>query len=482
MVRLSPLAEAHPVLAKAAAFYRMVSAGPGMSKMERHRERLYRLDMEKDYAITYAGLLPRIMEECKKQKVPVTARMAQPAMVFEPDISVLDKAAPYLRDGQHRMAAYILTHDRCQLRGITGSGKTTLIKLLIQAFPHPDCRMVIAAPTVTLVDKYYRDLYSAFPKGAVTQLGGGYTNDRGRIIVTTYASLPRVTPEKTYMLFADEVHVAGSPSVHSVLSGFVHTRMYGFSASTNARGDGSNLAVESIFGREMVDISYKEGVAEGYTPEVDTYFYRYTMPRHNWKAKHARERHLIWRNPTRNRLIAAACAYWDRTLREADNGSEPQIMVLTQTVEHAYYLKHLMPEYTVIYSTMNDDTKEHLIKQGIIPPDYKPLNQKGKIDLVRMAGSGALRKIIATSTMGTGEDLPQLSVVFRADGKRREIDNIQYRGRVMRGNRGIYCDIWDEGDGGFRTAAVERMRSAKRVGMKPKIIDLWNNHAVVKDG
>jgi hypothetical protein len=80
--------------------------------------------------------------------------------------------------------------------------------------------------------------------------------------------------------------------------------------------------------------------------------------------------------------------------------------------------------------------------------------------------------------MGTGTDTKHLDVLVRADAQASAVANIQYRGWVMRGVRGVYLDALDAGDERLAAAAAARLRSARRAGMRVRLVDLWNGHAV----
>lgn len=64
-----------------------------------------------------------------------------------------------------------------------------------------------------------------------------------------------------------------------------------------------------------------------------------------------------------------------------------------------------------------------------------------------------------------------LDVFIRADGGSSAISNVQYRGRAARGTRGVYIDFLDVGDTREEARARKRLRSARKDGWKPKVMD-----------
>jgi superfamily II DNA or RNA helicase len=484
--RLEPVELAGESLEAEAAFERRVpilTGGRGRRRFDLIPEQLYRLERDpatgRPYYATYAGLIPAVAKHLRARGLEPRMRVHPAGLPeFQPDFTWLERANITLRPGQERMLAVILKYERAQLSGITALGKSFLVRLLAHCYPQPLCRMVVAAPSLGLLHAYLRELRADFPLGEVGQLGQGRREVDARIVVSTFDSLPRVRAERTNILILDEVHACGTANRLDTLSRFVRSRVYGLTASANCRTDGADKAVEAICGPVMTRVTYREAVADGYVPEVDTYFYRCDTPPSSLENPVARKRHLVWRNGFRNDTVAGVCRHWEKVLRERD-GTEPQILVLVATIEHMFHLGRLLPEYVPLHDHIDPGLRRRLQGLGLIPPGYRVPTTMEKLRTLREFVDGRIRKAIAQTQAGTGTDTRCLDVLVRADGGSSEVSNIQYRGRVMRGDRGIYADILDVGDPRLAAAAQARLRSARKSGMRVRIVDLWDGHRIV---
>jgi superfamily II DNA or RNA helicase len=484
--RLDPPGLAEASLEAEASFERRVpvmAGGRAGRRFDVVPERLYRLERDRatgrDYYATYAGLVPAVARHLGTRGIAARMSLAPTGMPeFQPDFSWLEGSGITLRPGQERMLAAICKYERAQLVGITALGKSFLVRALVHCYPQPDCRIVVAVPSIGLMHAYLRDLRADFPLGEVGQLGHGRRETGARIVVSTFDSLSRAEPERTSILVLDEVHACGTASRLDVLSRFVRSRVYGLTASANCRTDGADKAVEAICGPVMARVTYREAVADGYVPEVDTYFYRCETPPSSLANPVARKRHLVWRNAGRNDVVAGVCRHWERALRERD-GADPQILVLVATIEHMFHLAALLPEYALIYDHIDPKLRRGLAALGLLKPGHRVPSTAEKLRTLRAFVDGGIRGAIAQTQAGTGTDTRCLDVLVRADGGSSEVSNIQFRGRVMRGSRGIYADILDLGDPALAAAARARLRSARKSGMEVRTVDLWDGHRVL---
>jgi ERCC4-related helicase len=151
---------------------------------------------------------------------------------------------------------------------------------------------------------------------------------------------------------------------------------------------------------------------------------------------------------------------------------------MVDTLEHALMLGMQLPEYQLVYASADKSKVDSWRRQGFVPESFRYYTPKEKRKVIKAIENGEIRKVIATTTLGTGVDMRNLDVFVRADGGSSEITNIQYRGRVARGSHGYYLDLYDFGDGrdderGPReSAAYKRYRSCKKEGWDPEQVDM----------
>ena len=484
--RIEPVDQVAHIV-RAEAFFQRRVMHPGGRRQRRLVDfepvRLYKLMTDPstggEYYFVYAGLVPRIAKRMRREGMQIDMTAIDTGLPrHPPDFTWARRNNIKLRDGQMQMLRAVLQYERAQLVVPPAGGKSYLIRVLTHCYPYPDCRIVIAVPSLNLLHAYLRELRLDFPLGEVGQVGGGRRETGARIVVASFASLELVEAEKTNLLFVDEAHECGTENRTTVLSRFVRSRVYGFTASARCRSDAADLAVEAIFGPPMTEVSYRDAVAEGYVPEVDVYFYKCQATPPGSLNDITRKRIMVWRNRMRNETVAGVCRHWEKKLYEAE-GVEPQILVLVDKIEHMFYLHQCLPDYELIYDSMTDKLRRQLVTAGVIDPGHRCPTEARRLELVRLLMEGVLRKAIAQTIVGVGTDTAHLDVLVRADAKSSEVGNIQYRGRAMRGSRGIYADIYDYGDQGLESAARSRYRSARKCGMNPKLVDLWNGHVIV---
>lgn len=419
---------------------------------------MWKIDETTDTLYTFAGFfdrLVRVFEECKFE-VSFVELDKQPD--YEPNIDALKDIK--LRKGQEEMLAIMLSCDRAQLNGLTALGKSFLIKQFVKMYPYEDCYITICAQQKPIVLALHRDLNDMLP-GQVGLCGNG-SNDPRRITICTARSLMKANPEKTNILLYDEVHTAGAKQTSEFLTNFIWAKMFGFSASTECRTDKTDKVVESLFGPVRCHITYQDGVEEGIVPIIDTRFYNIYVPPFSHMNKTILRRRHTWANETWNEAIGRIARYWEVQIEGA------QVLVLTNAIEHVFRIAKFLPDYIPIFSSMDVTRLKALQKKAIIPDAYEPPSNRVMQEMIQQFESGAIRKVISTTTLGTGVDLRHLDVLIRADAGSSEVSNIQFRGRVTRGNRGVYCDFYVDGDENEHARSLTRMRSCKRAGWTVK--------------
>ncbi len=415
-----------------------------------------------DRIITFAGLADRVFNALKGYRLEYTFTELDPVVYPEP---VWDNLVGVnLREPQIRMLPIMTSYPCAQLNGCTGLGKTFMITQFAKLYPHKDFGIIICAQQLPVVRAIYRSLLEVYPE-EVGRIGGGM-NRPARITVTTARSLLKAPVDDCKVLIYDEVHTAAAPSTSRMLIKFKRARMFGLSASTECRTDRADLLTEAIFGPVRLTVSYSEAADAGYVASVSAYFYRIEVPICTAVHKVTRKRRLVWRNQRRNQQVARVVRYW---LDRLDN---PQILVMTDALEHVMRLKQLLPEFELMYADCSARQLRKFDAMGILPAGFKPMSAREQEELQLRIEEGEVRRVISTTTLGTGVDLRNLDVFVRADGGSSEVSNIQFRGRLARGSRGIYCDFLVSGDPNEASRSAARYRSCTRAGWKMEKVDL----------
>ena len=341
------------------------------------------------------------------------------------------------------------------------SGKSFVIRLLCELYP---VNIIICTPFTALLRGMYEELSEILTPNELGLVGDGSWELGRRVTLTTDRSLIKCDLAKCRIFIFDEVHRAASKETSKVIASIRGARMFGFSASPYGRSDKADLETEALFGPRICRVTYQEAQESGSVAPVRVLVYSCERMRSvNFATSSALERHGVWRNPDRNRLIAQA-------VQEAQDriGDNAQILISVKTVEHAVDLKRYLPDFELVYAGMSPDKKRRWIRDRLLPDDYKTLDSKSREVLRKRFASGELQRAIATGTWSTGVDFPKLDVLIRGDGMPGKIPSTQIPGRVTRiadgKNAGYVVDFDDSFNTSLNNRALRRLQIYKRKG------------------
>jgi len=354
------------------------------------------------------------------------------------------------------------------IKAITGFGKTTLLGAAALLFP--DAKIHIVTKSVDVAERIVKSLKRFIPK--IGMVGDG-VKQWERVTVITAGSLAHSDGDADF-LFCDEVHQLATINFSTLLAQrYRHSRNFGFSATPYSRMDNAHAVLEPLFGPMIFELNYQEAVELGLVVPIRVTWIPVRMsfnPAERYTNRVARKRFGIWTNHDRNTMIAEAVRAYPDT---------HQILILVETIEHAVYLGSLLPEFTLVYSSMSPTDCEKYRKRGLLPAGYKPLNDQQKHQFRSQFESGSLRRVIATDVWSTGVDFEQLSVLVRADDRDSDIIDVQGPGRVSRiyvapdGTKkefGEVIDCMDTFDSTFYRKSMGRRNSYKLLGWEQN----WN--------
>ena len=186
---------------------------------------------------------------------------------------------------------------------------------------------------------------------------------------------------------------------------------------------------------DMLDVIMDENPADGC---VDT----------------AKERWGIWRNKVRNEILAEAAE---------SLGRKEQTLITVKTLEHAAFLKKLLPHFTLAYSEATDRASiEGYINWNLLPTNEPYMTRDRRRALKERFETGKLKKVIATPVWNRGVNFRDLAVLIRGDASDSRISDSQIPGRTSRlpdrtdKEYGRVIDCLDQFDAGYRRKASHR--------------------------
>jgi superfamily II DNA or RNA helicase len=355
------------------------------------------------------------------------------------------------------------------IKAVTGFGKTTSIGAAALLFP--EAKIHVVTKSVDVAERIVKSLRRFLPR--VGMVGDG-CRQWERVTVITAGSLAHSDGDADF-LFCDEVHQLATINFStSIAQRYRHSRNFGLSATPYARMDNAHAVLEPLFGPMIFELTYQQAVELGLVVPIRVKWLPIRMsfnPVERYSNRVAKKRYGIWTNIERNRIIADAVRSYPDT---------HQILILVETIEHAVNLGHLLPEYTLVYSSMFPSDCNNYKKRGLLPKDYKPLTDYDKHQLRDKFESGELRYVIATDVWSTGVDFEQLNVLVRADDRDSDIVDVQGPGRVSRiytapdGTKkefGEVIDCMDTFDSTFYRKSMGRRNSYKLLGWEQN----WND-------
>lgn len=412
-----------------------------------------------------AGLTTRATRILEHNGYKVSFVDRRPVLLPEPDLTKTESPD----DAQIEMLAAIITSDHGIIESPAGSGKSWLIRQICRIWPDQNIIIIIPGKIGTdLLRQTYQELLTVLHAGEVGMVGGGRRDNKKRITVCMDRSIMHAELEKCRILLFDEVHCAAAPSVSESLTLVTNARRFGFSASPMGRSDQSDLATIALFGEVIYKASYKEIEASGRVVPVEVFWLNtdkilprqlelFANPDKEYPVTMV-DRHLIWRNDERNKMIAGAV----QSLRK-NMGDDLQILIVVKTVDHAINLGRYLTDFQLVYGTMKSSLKDRYESRGMLEKGKHPITAIEREAFKQAFRKGTLRRVIATQVWGTGVDFPSLEVLVRADGKSSPIDSTQIPGRVTRRADGKSVGIVVDCSDGFYKMLEDRARKRKSI-------------------
>lgn len=363
---------------------------------------------------------------------------------------------------RQRECLELLTANECGLIvAPPGFGKSTLFGAICHLYPNAKIHIVI--PIKDVVNKLVPKLMETIPDvGLVT----GESDRIGRRVTVFTAGSMHKTDGDADILLCDEVHEMMTDFQTTKIShGWRHTRNFAFTATPDGRLDGADAQVELFFGPQIFHMSYKEAQDLGLVVPIHVRWVDVNLPENPGlnKTEVHKTRACIWRNDARHRIIA-------EDVRTNYPDTNTQILMLTETTEHAIRLWQHLPEFDICYADMSDEDLAYYQKNGLLPDSYIPVSPVTRNQKRMAFQSGALKRVIATDVWSTGVDFEKLQVLYRVCGRASKIMDTQAPGRVSRQHEasgkshGEVIDFLDRFDSSFKAKSEKRRKHYQDLG------------------
>jgi superfamily II DNA or RNA helicase len=413
--------------------------------------------------LTYEGMWHTVLTHLQNIKTDLQWVDTRPP-IPDADLSMLEELRPL----QERALDVVLNHPIGIIECPPGFGKTFLICQVARIYP--ESVIVVTTPRQAVADSIYKRLKASVPdpKNVRKVKGGSKFPKTGRVFVVTAGSIHKIPEQLPDIYMYDECHGSATPRQIRTLERFTFRR-YGLSASPDGRLDGADLEINAMFGPVQCLVTYQEAVDNGLVVPIEVEMRHVQHPEPLARTDTAKQRFGYWRNVIRNLEIATVAR---------QHGPEESVLILVRTLEHALFLRLLLPEFFIVHGGVpeteeGNDKWNSFCELGLVQdtPEFREHIRfmDDKLELAQeMFADGRIRKVIATPKWREGVDFPSLSVLIRADGSSGSIDAIQIVGRLSRlapGKAfGKLYDFFDDFGESYKGKSYSRMRHYAKQG------------------
>jgi len=426
--------------------------------------------VQDDKFVCAAGFFSRIVACIKKVGFDYKFKDFRKNKLSPANFANLTSKMPNLefRHRQDEVLALIDASDGGIIEAPTGYGKTFIASMLCCLYP-TDC-LAFISPGLDLIRSTYTRLQQVVP-GQVGRISGSHNEVDSRVLLCSADSMHKLPFDKVKLIIFDEVHTAAtSARTVDLVSNYTDAKHIGFTASLNSRSDGADAVLEGIFGPVLTRISYAEAAEHGIVANINTAMVDVPpsvvapiIPDN--AADVVRKRLAYWNNPYRNAIIASAV----RRIPHVLNNSDPQILVMVESVEHMFRLRQLLPEFEVVYASISDKVLDRLRYEGVVD-QLEEMTVQRRQWLLGQFQTGQLKRVIANHCWKQGIDPIHLNAFVRADGGTSEINNIQLPGRLSRvtadKKEGLLIDFNDQFNKWAARRAQKRLSAYKKLGYR----------------
>ena len=407
-------------------------------------ERVNLYEEDEDWLWTHNGLFHRVEKLLTTMGIEVTCRRSGKSFASPvPTPAVVAGLYPEQRDCVRRLLS---TMCGGMAENATGTGKTRIIASLCRAYPNSNILVVTRKrPVVIHLHRELNELVKGpDPEKPIVGIYlAGKKTKAFRINVCTAAmlgrpeSVPRDWPD---VIIFDECHGAAGQEIAEDLQEFAGIVKYGLSGTICKRWDNKELLLESIFGPIVSRLSDIDATELSRVVPLDVFVFRNNKgPLVSSTNPATQERQGITTNRTRNAAIKDVVDLIP---------DDQQAIIFVRTLEHARLLEStFLPGIEIFHGDLD-------------PNDYSRI----LLDIE----SGALKRVIATNTLGEGVDPKALRYVIDGDWSSSRTSCIQRAGRVRRfapgKTRGYLIAFSDEFDERFARKSVQRLGHYKHAG------------------
>jgi superfamily II DNA or RNA helicase len=362
------------------------------------------------------GLYQRVLNTLKTNHQPyhvLDQRDRRTGQIFRPDYNLL------YPDVARDVLTLFASNENGTLILPTGSGKSNVTAVILD-FLGTQAHGVVVGGSVFETKQLYRNLIKLCPFHKISLYTSNQKTRPARVVVTNVESCHNaIDPEKIEFFIGDEIHKSAKNTGIKLLEklGAKCAYRYGLTA-TYDRSDRKECYIEAHIGPVIQEMTYQKGVENEIVAPMKVWTYE---------------------TPTETQLMEAG---WPPCPQEGD------LYALEAAAVYRYdYLSCLTAD---ICATQIPPTESLLIciekirqgrainwylhqRHGLKAPILHAKLHPKKIEALKEGFKQKTPRIlIATKSLNTGYDYPELAYVFNAVSMFRQTDTIQRSGRASR--------------------------------------------------
>jgi superfamily II DNA or RNA helicase len=379
----------------------------------------------------YTGLLSRILEWCKENRIPV--EIIGDEFIIEPQNEPYLKGITF-RDDQLKLITAACEQNRGVISSATGSGKTLMQLGIISCYP--DCNFLILAHTVGIVSQTFEKL-KQFQFKNIEMFGSGNQAQKptARIAVATMQTFKKID-SNDYSDYYDGIlldeshHLQKMNSTYTkILNKMLAPIRIGFTA-TKRTTDEAILINEGLLGKTIEKVTIQEAADLGIlaTPKL-----KFIKAKCNdgimdiRKFQDTYEKIRVNGKLVNGQRLKVGVYTYGITENKSRNRQVVEILndFIKQNKSTLIFVTHIEHGNLIAEEAYKQFKYKIPFVQGSMPIEER---EQVKAKLI----SGKLKAAIATVAWNEGIDIPNIHSVIIAGGGKSEIQTLQKLGRGLR--------------------------------------------------
>lgn len=332
----------------------------------------------------------------------------------------------------------------------TGAGKSFLAEM---AIAHTQRDTLVIAPTLDLVDQWYRRLAAVFDE-PIGVLGGGRYEPR-RLTVSTYDSaaihMERLGGNFGLVVY-DEVHHLPGETFRLAAEQVIAPFRLGLTA-TLARDDGKHRDIAALVGPTVFELGIKD-LAGDILADYDVRTVEVEMSEAD--RAHYDDNRAQYRGFVESRGIrVGARGGWQQFLAASSRSEEGRAALAAYYRQKRLALSHsqkierlheLLVEHwddRVIVFANDNDTVYEISERFLCPviTHQTPILERSEV--LERFSSGTYRVVATSRVLNEGVDVPEASVAIVLSGTGSVREHVQRLGRILRRSKGKRAVLYE---------------------------------------